>query len=180
MSAKTVGMLALAALCGFVGGLVSQWTERLSTPTSLQVVRAVRFELVGPDGKPLAYWGGSEKGIVLAFTGMGKNELAALGLQPGGRSPFVELAGYDGKPRAVLELGDGDKPVLEMSDAGYEGRVILGATATDAPSPLNDSWALRFRSPEREDLAAIGMFGDRGKLSGTLYANKKGRIWSAP
>lgn len=133
MSAKTVGILALAGLCGFLGGLVSRWTERLSRPSSLQVVRAVRFELVGPNGKPLAYWGGSEKGIVLAFTGMGTRELATFGLATGGRSPFVELAGNDGKPRAVLEgMWDDDKPVLVMSDATYEGRVILGATATDA------------------------------------------------
>ena len=180
MSAKTVGMLALAGLCGFLGGLVSRWTERLSRPSSLQVVRAVRFELVGPNDKPLAYWGGSEKGIVLAFTGMGTKELATFGLERGGRSPFVELAGNDGHPRAVLEVGYDDKPILGMSDANYEGRVILGATATDAPSPLNDTWALRFRAPERRDLAAIGMFGDKGKLSGSVYANKDGRIWSAP
>jgi hypothetical protein len=180
MRGRDISMLGLAALFGFLGGWVSGPVAKTSAHAT-QTVRAERFELVDKSGRSIALLGeDSDKRTVLAFAQGGIEEVAAIGLGSG-NAPFLELRGPDGKVRAVLQLEKGSLPVLAFSDAQYEGRVVLGPASSDYPSSLNDSWALSFRAPWHREPAAIGMFGEKDKLSGVVSVTKgSGETWSAP
>jgi hypothetical protein len=148
----------------------------------MNVVRAARFEIVDQSGKPLAFWGPDDlKQMVLGFKDKGNNVVASLGMSSTG-VPFFDMSGSDGRSRVRIELSSSQKPTLAMSDAAWEGRVLLGFVQNDVPDRRDDDWFLRFRAPGGGELGGIGMArtGAEGRLSGKAYVRGAGKEWSAP
>jgi len=174
-------MFALASFLGFLGGGFVTSTHELSAASKGTVVRATRFELVSPDGKPLAYWGEQDHDVVLAFTQRHGKERAVLGLDSA-NLPFLTLAGTDGSDRATLRLGWCQRPILAMEDENRTGRVLLGFLASDAPSVEEENWGLALGAPALwHGLASIGYFRDvDGKRRGFAGGfDEKGGHWIA-
>lgn len=168
MKMRDILFLVIALASGYVGAYIQRLYQ---TPPLNPVIRATRFELIGPSGKPVAYWGSDpEKNIVLAFNDGSNHPVARFGLRDDGStgSPFLDLVGKDGKFRARMQLGWRDRPILAMSDEKWEGRVMLGFVENDAPNPDDSDWALRFRFP---DDASIGVMRDArtGSVSGKIF-----------
>jgi hypothetical protein len=146
---KLTNLLNVVAACvaGFVGGtLASQARVEAVSP---DVVRASRFELLGPTGKPVARWelDPGNKDAHLCFLAGGGSIGFDIGLWSDGR-PFLAMCGRDGKKRLVMQLDEADKPLLGMGDERWEGRILLGHKGSDTPDipgDPRDQWALEFR-----------------------------------
>jgi len=180
---KQALLITAAGLAGFLGGVLGGRFKRTGEPVHAEdVIRARSFELVDVNGEVISYWG-VDKGqnIVLAFGGLwpdrpgGKrtlpgdshlglkdprNQLASIGVV--GDFPVLQFRAEDGKPRARLLLSMFEKPMLLMDDETGV-RLLLGIEQSDAPSPEDNSWALKFE-PER---AWIGMAPE--KVGGITY-----------
>jgi hypothetical protein len=188
ISRKDLFTVALAAIAGYAGGLISA-RPRAADAAAGGPIRATRFELVDASGKTLGYWGFDhryEGRLVIAFTGGKSGELAAFGLAD--QDGFLTLTGTDGKQRAALAVGDG-RPSLVLGDEKWSSRVSLGSFGSDAPGPGEDNWGLIFRAPPGEkDLrhpvpAAIGYSRNASGLGwdGSAYIeDSTGKVWKAP
>lgn len=180
MTQREFCTLSLATICGFIGGSVASWPHPVHAASD--VVRASRFELVNESGGQIGVWGRDEEGHAsLAFTAKGGKNLAVFGVRSDA-SPFLNMAGADGKVRLTLRLESGEKPLLGMGDETWEGRVLLGFVGQDTKS-AGDDWGLLFRAPGSvADLASIGVVSDSaGRRSGTIAVRgSTGRRWSAP
>lgn len=186
MRSKEFCMLILAACCGFIGGTLSNKAQTIHADSD--TVRASRFELVNKAGTPVAFWGlGADQGPVLTFTNATGGQVVSMGVD-GPDYPFLKFNAPDGKPRLELRLFEHYKPEMAMSDADWEGRIVLGFMGSDYPAPEDDNWALRFgarptHSLANPNLAVIGMFRDTHTkaLSGHLFLQRSdGKTWTAP
>ncbi len=156
---KHIWVIVLSVICGFAGGIAA---TRIATrhdavaPTSVQsfsVLRANRFELLNPAGQPIAYWG-FDKGSntnEIAFIGDSGKPTARFGTESS-QIPFLVFAAQDGRvtDRLLMRLDRSGRPILAMSDEGWEGRVMLGyrnSSDTVPPSPELDNWSLTFSDP---------------------------------
>lgn len=168
--------IIIACAAGFLGGtLASRAPVQASSP---EVVRASKFELLDASGRPVARWetDPKTKNVRLSFLEKG----GSVGLDIGVSSdvlPFVRMNGRDGKNRIALELGPGDRPGLNMSDARWLGRISLGQAGTDTPDIPDrlDQWVLRF-SPfgTTRPAAMIGITNQGGgETEGVLFVNGK-------
>lgn len=164
----------LSCVFGVIGGYF--YSHLHAAPTEkVTITRSSRFELTDETGRVIAFWGADRgNNTVLAFlqktvgdvdskgfkfpaeqTGFGgqsPNEALSVGMLST-QSPFINLLGKDGNPRAVLYLTQQQKPILNMGDESRETRLELGFISNDSPAPNDDDWALRFRTP---DVAGIG------------------------
>lgn len=181
MTGRQIWPLILATISGFVGGYISSRMQSVSASTT-DVLRASRFELVDESGRRIGAWERDSKGrSVITFVGKDGNELTTLGLA--NDSPFLNMAGRDGKVCLTLHLGRADKPLLGMGDENWEGRVLLGFIEHDVPSRHGDDWGLLFRAPgSLPDLASIGTTSNSaGVRSGRLSVRSStGKRWSVP
>ena len=188
---QCVGWL-LSCVFGVIGAYAyTHW--RAAETEKVPLLRASRFELTDSTGRVVAFWGTDRgKNTVLAFlqestqdagpevykgppfqtafTSQSPNEAIAFGMMST-QEPFVNVLGRNGSSRAMLYLGDYQKPVFMMSDESYEGRLVLGFIGNDAPSPKDDDWGLLFRGPS---VAGIGSTKDpvHGKYRGYLSADR--------
>jgi len=174
MNYRQVLAIFVPCVAGFLGGSLASWNRVQASAPAL--VQGNRFELIGTDGTPVAFWevgpGGDAR--MRFFTKRHPSGLD-LGVLPDGR-PFVRMYGKDGNKRIVLELEGSDRPVLGMGDERWEGRVVLGYIQPDALSPGWDQWGLLFRAPGSErPVAGLGMLPDSGgRMKGFLtWSGKK-------
>ena len=157
---NTIGLLA-ACISGFLGGtLVSQ--NRIEAVSPI-VVRASKFELVNGAGVPVANWEvDSRNEIHLRLLPNRESAAFDIGVLADGR-PSLLMRGRDAKDRIVIELDEADKPMLEMGDERWQGRLILGFNGPDSPDTVHDNWGLRFRAFGSErTVAGIGTMQRRG------------------
>ena len=167
----------LSGVFGVIGAFAYTHWKYPDMP-KVPVIRSSRFELVDRSGRVVAFWG-TDRGnnLVLAFLQKGqqggrpeeylpfsqsdftmqdRNEAFAVGMLST-QVPFMNLQAKGGSSRALLYLTEYQKPVLVMSDEKFEGRLMLGFSSNDSPSPADDDWALAFRGP---DVAGIGSIKD--------------------
>lgn len=173
-------VFAIAVAGGFLGGVL-----RESTKHSSEVIRASRFEVLGPSGKVLSYWGpdsdrlipaATPKGILLVFMDPEGVRRAQIGGSLGSYAPELLFYGKDGplengsrkytpEPRLNVGLGYNDDPFLTMRDY-MSPRVLLGASHGDAPSAQEDDWRIAFVSRT----GAVAYLGTHGVDSGRSQA----------
>lgn len=181
MFARRDVVVVLGALvAGFLGGQV-HFDARAVSAASAGTIRADRIEILGESGKVLAYLGSDHgRNPSIHFLDGAGADAITLGLR--GDSPFLDLFGRDSKVRATLRLENADRrPVLAMSDAGLEGRLMLGFLQPDVPSPSWDRWGLLLRAPRGGNIADLTMMRDptMGSISGWLSVRgEDGRTWS--
>jgi len=168
---SVLATLAVAALSAFLGGVIGSRSQVEAADP--QTIRASRFELVNASGATVATWEvGSGNEAHLRFLPVRGGAAVDIGVLPDGR-PIVQMAGRDGKKRIVLELDQLDKPMLGMGDERWEGRVHLGFTEPDMPSPDWDNWGLSFRGSSERPVAAIGMVKSGTGSDGLLTISGK-------
>ncbi len=181
MTMKGLVGLPLAAIFGFLGGIVSTRIQSVSAAAS-DTIRASRFELSSSSGKTVAEWGSDSQGRTsLKFFRTNQREAVSVGLTED-EAPFVNLFGRDGKVRITLFLDKEGKPLLGMGDGILEGRVLLGSILHDVPSSSDDDWGLLFRAPGLiHDFASIGVRSEGASRSGGISVRtSSGKTWSAP
>ena len=157
-----VGIL-ISSIAGFLGGQFA--SDRPIRAASPQVIQASRFELVDQSGVPVARWEtGPSQSVHLRFLSGREKVGLDIGLLESGR-PILTMNGRDEKIRLVMNLDQGDKPMLIMGDERWEGRMHLGFIPADSgPSPDWDHWGLGFRA--FSDRPAVAMWVDvKGKLA---------------
>jgi len=171
-----------------------------SAPAS---IRAKRFEIVGPSGKILSYWGpdsdpqipaATPKGVLLVFMDPNGVRRCQVGAGVGNYSPELQFYGKDGPsetkpqqylphPRFSIGLGYNDDPGLAMRDQSVE-RIVLGAVHGDAPGPSEDTWCLSLREPVTTLVRSRASLCAYRALDGTHGAETliidRDRRWSLP
>lgn len=153
-------VIIAACAAGYLGGALSSQTP--AAASSSDVVRASRFELLNDAGTVVATWEAESNGGVRLNLLHNQRTRVALGTLPDGR-PFLRMDGQDGKNRISLDMNQGDKPVLVLSDERWEGRVHLGFITPDTFPYTNwDHWGLLFRAFGSEHaVAGMGMANTR-------------------
>jgi hypothetical protein len=188
-------MLLLAIAGGFCGSVLHDWVKGQT-----DVVRARRYEVLGPAGKVLSYWGpddspriqpGTPKGIILVFVDPSGVRRAQFGTGLGSYVPELLFFGKEGllrngppeispEPRFSVGLGYDEDPFLTMrSRNGW--RVLLGAAHGDAPSPGDDDWGISFVTRTGAN-AYVGTHGVNPGASQAFVTvrDDKGQSWSVP
>jgi len=176
--------LLAASAAGFLGAQIRVNSVPVQAAQN-DVVRANRFELIGRSGKAVAYWGSQDgQNASVRFLDEAGAEVAVLGLLAP-HVPGLDLKGPDSRTRLTLRLeGEDANPILAMSDAKWEGRVLLGFVRPDHPDASWDQWALMLRAPGKEiPVASMGM--TRDPVSGRISTNVRllgedGKFWVAP
>lgn len=160
MSLRDSFVILAACAAGYLGGVLS--SQPPAAASSRDVVRASRFELVNGAGAVVAGWEAESNGAVRLNFLHDQRTSIALGTLTDGR-PFLRMDGQDGKNRISLDLVQGDKPLLVMSDERWEGRVHLGFMTPDTfPYSNWDHWGLLFRAVGSEHaVAGMGMTNTR-------------------
>ena len=178
MKFKEIVMLALAAGCGFLGGLAATRLRSVAVQTS-NIVRTPRVELMDASGRRRAILGmdSQDRQASLSFLTQDGKTVASFGV--GGTLPFIHLFGVDGKNRAALTLTTLERPYLALGDEIREGRVVLGAFEGDVvpADKAQTRWGLVFMGAGLGPIASIGMIPNRANqsFSGTLFvSNPKG------
>jgi len=172
MSRSTVLTACLALLAGFLGGNLGG--RSAIAAASDTTIRATRFELLDASGHVLARWGhGDDHNTALQFLGVNGETEASFGISSAGL-PLLYINGPDGKNRFALQfIGADANPQIVMSDAKWEGRIVLGNfLAGDSPPLGGRNWGLRLAGPERvSGVAGLGMFSnpETGRTSGELF-----------
>jgi len=124
---QTHAAVAVVAICGgFLGATLHDWMK--SAPAN---IRAKRFEVVGPTGKILSYWGpdsdpqipaATNKGVLLVFMDPNGVRRCQFGASVGNYGPELLFYGKDGpsetrpqqylpQPRFNIGLGYNDDPI---------------------------------------------------------------------
>src|SRR5208282_6671168 len=138
---RIVWQSVLSMALGFLGGIIAMrvephlHTKGVPTIVHARTVRAERFELEGPTGSVLAYWGHDwQRGLVLiAFLDEKEQPRAEFGVErqvasstAASSSPFTAMIGSDGGIRIQQRLDGSQNPVLMMGDSASENRLMLG------------------------------------------------------
>lgn len=133
------------------------------------VVRAERFELVGPEGEVRATLGFTEHGSPnLSFFDKDGSPRVSLG-------PFksnwtgVGYVDEDEEIRSLLGLGEGILPLLSLLDKNGEMRasIVLGDDGVAAANFFDDSQKVRLGVGVRKDgLPDVVLFDTEGKRPG--------------
>jgi hypothetical protein len=97
----------------------------------------------------------------LTFKATKGTELITLGVGPDD-SPFFNVNGPDGRRRFTVHLTTRTEPILALSDARVEGRIIIGQVLSDSPSPSENTWGVAIREGDSADIRAALLVG-RGK-----------------
>jgi len=164
-----VAIVACVALAAVMVGCAA----RQANPTTLQVVRAQRFELVDAQGRVRIDLGMGVDGstpCVRLLDGQDQPRIR-LSLRPDG-IPALTLLGEKGETRAELSLGADGGPILGLGDEKGQPRAVLRVTADGS--------------------SILGLFDDKGKGGAGLAVLSDGRaslglsddkgkvIWRAP
>jgi len=134
----TLGILA-ACVSGFLGGTLASQTRVQAS--SVDVVRASRFELVNPAGSTVADWEVTPSNEVRLRFASSRGNAVEIGVLEDGR-PYLRMRGRDDKNRIVMELDQRDKPLLGMGDEKWEGRLRIGFVEPDVVDPNSDDWGI--------------------------------------
>ncbi len=172
--------LALAACCGFLGGVA---LTRIPTVTAASTaLRISRLELTDPSGKVRAVLGfDSRREPSLRFLTTAGAEIASVGLSSD--LPEIRFGAPDEPPRLAMNLSRSMRPLISMGDTTKPTRILLGASEGDTASDVAN-WGLEFLGPGPiHTWAGIGLImGRHGEvLRGSITAkDSDGHFFSAP
>lgn len=164
MDVSRLGVVLLAFAAGACGSFMTTLVK-IGTGSAAPAgpSRANRFELVDETGRPrwrLELASGSK--VRMRFLDNEGRSQLELGAGAEGDT-YLVMNGRDERMRVRLRLmGMANKPILEMGDDRWDGRLGLGVSMPDDGDPDSDVWGLFLGNPiDLHPLAQIGMVCNR-------------------